>query len=100
MGDMEKVVAECRAKRGVQEISDACARVIASLYHDGQWSLAYSFASTGAITDHPEQVWREMFGALYSGASRDEKLVMDMMGTYLTRAGRRGPVRGWSGLWL
>lgn len=100
MGDMEKIVAECRAKRGVQEISDACARVIAALYHDGQWSLSYSFASTGAITDHPERVWREMFGTLYSGASADEKLVMDMMGTYLARAGKRGPVRGWSGLWL
>ncbi|MGP4030245.1 hypothetical protein [Actinomadura sp. 3N407] len=100
MGDMEKVVAECRAKHGVQEISDACARVIASLYHEGQRSLSYSLASTGAITDHPEQVWREMFGTLYSGASADEKLVMDMMGTYLTRAGQRRPVCGWSGLWL
>ncbi|URN01221.1 hypothetical protein LUW76_46860 [Actinomadura madurae] len=97
---MEKVVAECRAKHGGQKISDACARVIASLYHDGQWSLAYSLASTGAITDHPMRVWREMFGTLYSGASDDEKLVMDRMRSYLTRAGRRGPVRGWSCLWL
>ncbi|CNE77826.1 Uncharacterised protein [Mycobacterium tuberculosis] len=100
MGDMEKVIAECRAKRGVQKISDACARVIASQYHAGQRSLAYSFASTGAITDHPGRVWLEMFGTLYSGASDDDKLVMDMMGTYLIRAGKRGPVRGWSGLWL
>ncbi len=108
MSDMEKVIAECRAKHGREEISDACARVIASLYHDGQWSRAYALSSTGAITDDPSAVWREMFGTkmpatgrtMYESATADEKIMMDMMGTYLIRAGERGPVPGWSDLWL
>jgi hypothetical protein len=49
MGDFQKAVQHCRDRlcQG-QEISDACARVIASLYHEGQSSSSYALASSGA----------------------------------------------------
>lgn len=30
----------------------------------------------------------------------DQRLAADMLGTYLQRAGSRGPVSGWSSLWV
>lgn len=97
------VYAECRtAQAEGREISDACARTIAAWYQDGTDSQ--SLASTGAISD-PTVVYRDLFytrqGAyMYLGASEDDKLTMDMMGTYLLTAGRRGPVPGWNHLWV
>ena len=85
-GDEAAIFAECRARHATgEEISDACARAIAALWHGGQRSRAYAFASTGAIlsnadadadadaaTDTPEDIqehhhnaptllWREIF---------------------------------------
>lgn len=101
MGDFEKALAECkRAQSEEREITDACARVIASMYHSGQASLGYSFASTGTIGEDSTPLWRELFDD-YKGMSVDEKLLADMLGTYLVNADHpRGPVEGWSGLWL
>jgi hypothetical protein len=98
MGDAEKVASEVNAKSGREEISDACARVIASWWHGGQKSLGYSFVSTGAITDASD-LWRELFPD-YSSLSDADKIAADMLGTYFTNAGTRGPIEGWSGLWL
>ena len=97
---MEKVISECKAKQGVEEISDACARVLASQYYEGQASLGYSFVSSGSIPEDTSDLWRELFGSVYETSSPDEKIAMDMMGTYLIQNGPREPVPGWSSLWL
>src|SRR5262249_29168665 len=116
MGDAEKVLAECvTAQAEDREISDACARVIASWHYAGQASAGYAFVSTGTIPpdimteDDPsevwyagsEQVWRELFGdGHYESLPADGRLAADMLGTYLLKAGTRGPVAGWSRLWV
>lgn len=107
MGDMEKAVEACRTaqSRGV-EISDACARVIASMYHGGQASDSYALASSGYVHDSETttgDLCRELFGD-YWKLSEDEQLLYDMMGTYLLERDRNGRVSeaipGWSELWL
>ena len=82
-----------------REISDATARTIASWYHDGQWTDGYKFVSTGAISD-PTALWRELVITLYEGETPANRLALDMLGTYLLNAGKRGPVAGWSDLWV
>ena len=99
MNDMDKVKAEVQAKWGREEISDACARVIASWHHGGQATQGYAFVSTGAISD-PSALWRELFLDCYPQMSRQERLDADMVGTYLNHHGPRGPVDGWSSLWV
>jgi hypothetical protein len=99
MGDMEKVTAEIAERFGSREISDACARVIASWYHNGGVSDSYAFVSTGAIDD-PSALWREMFPHYSSDTMVLERRMADMLGTYLLHAGRRGPVKGWDSIWL
>lgn len=102
MGDMEKIMAMVDAREGKREISDACARVIASLYHNGQASMSYAFASTGVITN-ATALFREMFPD-YDALSDDEKRMCSMLGTYIIRAsdanGTRPAVKGWPGMWL
>jgi hypothetical protein len=102
MGDFQKAVQHCRDRlcQG-QEISDACARVIASLYHEGQWSSSYALASSGAITVEPDQLWRELFGDFK--LEPDELLMAEMLRAYIDRrwrSGQRDPVPGWSMFWL
>lgn len=103
MGDMELALAECRAAQSEgREISDAAARVVASMYNDGQGSRTYSLASTGNIGDRADGLCNLMFG-YYGHLSADERLLYDMMGAYLrarVRDNRTGPVEGWSDLWL
>lgn len=96
---------ECvTAQANEREISDGCARTIASQYHDGQWSYGYSFASTGRIGCTSHALWHEMFGHIeYDRTDDVTRLFMDMMGTYLIHAFReRGnaPVDGWSRMWV
>lgn len=100
MSDETKITINCRAAQAAgHEIDDATARVIASLYHSGQASLGYSFGSTGAIPEDTSRLWRELF-PFYRGLSQDERLWADMLGTYLLHHGERGPVDGWSLLWV
>lgn len=103
MPDMELAVAACRAAQsGGHEISDTCARVIASMYHGGQWSRGYALASSGAIVDGSDGLCSELFGD-YATLSPNAKMLYDMMGTYLlarVREGRTGPVTDWHKLWL
>lgn len=103
--DLTLAMQECQAAQAEQrEISDACARVIAALYQDSEVGAA--LATTGAIIASPDSVWCSLFGGLdhngytfYAGMGR-EQLLADMLGTYLIRAGKRGPVPGWSKLWI
>lgn len=102
MDDMTAVMAEVNAKFGKEEISDGCARTIASMYHNGQTSIGYSFVSTGAISD-ASALWNDFTndGHHYTyEASSAERKALDMLGTYLTSHGSRGPVAGWSNLWI
>jgi hypothetical protein len=106
--DTERIYEHCaNAQAHGEEISDACARMIAAGYAEGMPSA--SFATTGAISG-PSEVWRDCFylrngTSLYETMCPEDKLAADMLGTYLTSAtreteGRRGPVEGWSGLWI
>jgi hypothetical protein len=106
MSDSELIAHECQAAWAEgREISDACARMIASQWHGGQASLGYSFASTGAIPAETSGLWRELFTD-YGRLRTADKLAADALGTYLISVVRgngwkaRGPVAGWSGLWL
>lgn len=112
MDDMEKALTECRkALAEGREISDACARVIASMFHCGQGSASYSFASTGRISASEDwssivadrsNLWGQMFPD-YTVLAPGERLLGDMMGTYLltrVKSGVVGAVPGWSDLWL
>lgn len=101
MSDFDNAVALSRAAEAAgQEIPDAVARVIASLYHEGQASVSYSFASTGAIPETADDLWREMWPSGYDGLSDDEKVLFGMFGTYALNRADRGPVPGWSRLWI
>lgn len=102
MSDIIAIANECAAAHWEgREISDGAARAIAAGYQEGMPSA--SFATTGAISD-PTEVWRDLFyvngRSMYPSMSTDEKLAADMLGTYLSNAGKRGPVAGWSGLWV
>lgn len=127
-GDERAIFAECHARYAAgEEISDACARAIAALWHGGQRTRACTFASTGAIlsdadpdTDTPEDIryhddnaptalWEEIFHATthhngtqctqYEALDPNWRLAADMFGTYLMRCTVRGPQSGWSALW-
>lgn len=101
MGDFDRIDAYIKALLPGEEISDACARVIASHYHDGGASQSYAFVSTGAIANSTE-LWREMFIDLYRDPFTPEHVrrMADYFGTYLLVNGPRGPVPCWSNLWL
>lgn len=103
MNDEEKAILACEAAQAEgREIDDATARVIASLYHNGQASLGYSFASTGAIPEDTSDLWRDLFGDVYneSWMGPKQRLMADMLGTYLINRADKGPVDGWSKIWL
>lgn len=100
MSDENAVFAEVRAKSGKEEISDGCARTIASWYHDGGVSDTYAFVSTGAIV--ADDLWHQFThsGKLYESASADERLALDALGTYLLNREDKGRVTGWSNMWV
>ncbi len=103
--DVTLAMQECQAAQSEgREVSDACARVIASLYMDDDNGAA--LATSGAIIASPDTVWWSLFGGtdhngngFYKTMGR-EALLADMLGTYLINSGERGPVPGWSNLWL
>lgn len=100
--DDAAIARECQAARAEgREISDGCARAIAAQYMSGD--LGAAFATSGAIIG-PSDVWRDLFfignRSMYEGMSLPEKTAADMIGTYLINAGERGPVDGWSNVWV
>lgn len=106
MSDMKDAVAACkRAQRASVEIDHGTARTIASMYHEGQATIGYAFASSGVMLDvESDGVIRDLFpDGWHASASADERLLLDMLGTYLSeraRNGETGPVDGWSRLWV
>jgi hypothetical protein len=101
MTDQQAVTSACRRAQALGvEISDGTARTIAAMWHGGQDTAGYRFASTGAIEpDGVTAIWRDL-GADYSTASADDRLALDMLGTYLLNRANRGPVAGWAHLWV
>jgi hypothetical protein len=100
MSDTQAIYAEISAAQSEErEISDACARVIASQWYSE--NAGASFVTTGAITVEPSTLWNILFSPEYNTTmSAGDRLMADMLGTYLVNAGERGSVDGWSGLWL
>lgn len=103
MSDEAKVYRNCaEAREAGREIDDATARVIASWYHDGGTSASYSFVSTGAITKDPGKLWAEFTreGTLYISGDERDKMTLLKLAAYLIHRTDRGPVPGWSNLWV
>jgi hypothetical protein len=92
--DRTEVIAECRERRGKREVSDQCARDIVRLV-GGTNLTALAFALRGELPaddegypdaasalDGETKLWRMLF-ATYSRMPRDDRLMGDMLGTYL-----------------
>lgn len=88
------IIAETR-QADVEELPDGVARDAAEIYADEDMPAAWAFVNTGEISD-PDVVWRDIFDGVYWGLPMGERVLADMLGTYLTRKGARGPVPGWS----
>ena len=96
--DWSAVVRECRrAKREGTVISDGCARTVGALYHEALVSV--TFSTTGAVPVDSHDLWSELFPD-YDGLSGAAKTVADMMAVYLGNHAGRGPVPGWSSVWV
>lgn len=100
MTDDEAIHAECVAAQAEgREISDGCARTIASQWHSPGNSTA-AFSTTGAIIGSIDALWADFFLPVRERRSESDKLAADLLGTYLLNAGPRGPVAGWSNVWV
>ena len=76
-------------------IPDATARAIASQYHGGQATALYAFTSTGAITT---DLLTEVYAELGDATNRTHlRALTDYIIDY---GSTRGPVPGWSRLWV
>jgi hypothetical protein len=94
--DRTEVIAECRARKGKREISDQCARDIVRLV--GRTNLtALAFVLRGELPADDDgfphassalsgetKLWRMLFAG-YSRMPADDRLMGDMLGTYLVR---------------
>jgi hypothetical protein len=92
--DRSEVIAECRERHGKREISDQCARDIVRLV-GGRNLTALAFVLRGELPADDEgyprtssalggetKLWRMVF-ATYGRMSADDRLMGDMLGTYL-----------------
>lgn len=81
-----------------REISDGCARIIASWCYTGDSTLTYVFVSTGAIvTDDPCKLWRALASDYPNQPPRMQR-ALDCLGTYLVHRTNHGTVPGWHAL--
>ena len=107
MDDMEKAIQACQT--AVDEatfISDAAARVIAAMYHDGGTSLTSALASTGYIPIHRDEqalLIKNVLSNMLDDSTMDEVLVITSLIQYILNRIQKqdfGTVPGWSNLWL
>lgn len=101
MTEQGRVYLHCRERQTEgREIDHGVARTIGAWWHDGRIMDTIAFTSTGFIgKDVSAQTFHE--GA-YAGQSADDRLALDMLGTYLVdrqMRGETGPVPGWSDMW-
>ena len=94
-----EVIAECRKAQHDREISEACARAIVRLHGNSRNLTVAAFILRGALpraddgyphvagaVDGGTRLWRMLFGG-YSCMSRDDRLMADMLLTYLLNSG-------------
>jgi hypothetical protein len=93
--DENAVFTHCRTATGL--ISDGAARTIASWWADEQFGL--SFVTTGAV---PGGVWDGLTngGTVVRQVNDNHRLALEKLHAYLNRHAGRGPVAGWSGVWV
>lgn len=94
--DENAVFTHCRTTTGL--ISDGAARTIASWWWADD-SVAMSFVTTGAVLDG---VWNALTdrGAVLGQVTGDHRLALEKLHAYLDRHAGRGPVAGWSEVWV
>jgi len=99
--DDYKIHEACRkAQHAGNEISDGTAHAIASQFDDNMPGV-HEFVTTGAIIT--DDLWWNLFGALYPTLSSNDQLAADMVGTYLVKrriSGQTGKVPNWSRKWV
>lgn len=97
MDDDTAIAAEIAALSGDDVISDGCARTIAAQWHSGQLSPLYALTSSGAIVDG---VPAEIDAAVTETTVVDDLSALQELSRYADYHGTRGPVDGWSSLWV
>jgi hypothetical protein len=98
MSDDEQISREVRRADFTDEpINDACARMIAAQWHGGQATAMCSFATTGAITP---ALYDEVDREVHAHWNTFDGPILKALGYYIQHRGERGPVPGWSNLWL
>jgi hypothetical protein len=91
----DEIIAECREAEHEHEISEACARAIVRLHGNSRDLAVAAFVLRGELPpdddgyphaasalDGGTKLWRMLFGRNYY-MSRDDRLMADMLGTYL-----------------
>ncbi|MFJ4412592.1 hypothetical protein [Streptomyces sp. NPDC088910] len=93
--DERAVFDHCRTTPGL--ISDGAARTIASWWADDL--IGSSFVTTGAV---PDGVWNAITdrGVIVRQVNADHRLALEKLHDYLNRHAGRGPVTGWSEVWV
>lgn len=103
-GDREKVLrrVEMSQEDGVV-IDDEVARVIASWWHGGQATRAYSFVSTGAVAE-PDDLIAELAvsqrQATDPSDAEDDVMLLRELGKYIRHYGPRPAKPFWSEIWV
>lgn len=101
LSDDELVAREiAKAIREQRPVSDAGARVISSMIHEGQESALYSLASSGAIVDGlADELERDYNRADRNDQNEIRTWVVQLM-DYIGGRETTDPIDGWSQLWL
>ena len=87
-----------RPKAG--EIDHAVARTIGAWWHDGSVTKTIAFSSTGYIA--PDLTLFDFHCGTYASQTADDRLALDMLGTYIVDRQMRHQTRqvpGWSDMW-
>lgn len=102
MSEQERVFQHCRERQAEgREIDHGVARVIGAWWHDGRIMDTIAFTSTGHVAE--DLTPRTFYETGYESFSPDDRLALDMLGTYLMdrkRRGEMGQVPGWSDMWV
>jgi hypothetical protein len=97
----EKAYDRCQqAKVEMRAIDHATARTVAEFWARLWEPADYAFYKTGEITIDPTQLWDQMSCAVSYTTSYQHRMMLDMLGSYLTEREDRGPIEGWEQLAL
>lgn len=101
MTEQEAVYTHCRERQAEgREIDHAFARTIGAWWHDSRVTATIAFTSTGYMA--PDLSAYTFHCGAYADQTADDKLSLDMLGTYLLDRrvrGKTGKVPGWSDMW-